>query len=69
MLYEVITFRERDTLHLDAGPFVAALEYASGQTAVITGKPAPEFFRAVLADLGARPDEAVMIGDDRNNFV
>lgn len=57
-------FREGGALHLDAGPFVAALEYASGQAAVITGKPAPEFFGAVLADLGASPSAAVMIGDD-----
>ncbi len=57
-------FRTGNELHLDAGPFVAALEYASGQSAVITGKPAPEFFAAVLADLGARPAEAVMLGDD-----
>jgi HAD superfamily hydrolase (TIGR01458 family) len=33
-------FREGDGLSLDAGPFVTALEYASGCQAIILGKPA-----------------------------
>ena len=57
-------FRDQAGLHLDAGPFVAALEFASGQTAVVAGKPAPAFFQAVLRDLGVSAEEAVMIGDD-----
>lgn len=51
-------------LTLDAGPFVAALEYASGREAVIVGKPAAAFFHAALADLDIQPREAVMVGDD-----
>jgi len=51
-------------LSLSAGPFVAALEYATGTTAVIVGKPSPEFFRLALDDMGIGPHEAVMIGDD-----
>lgn len=57
-------FREAGRLHLDAGAFVAALEYASGKPAIVAGKPAPAFFRAVLDDLGVEPAEAIMIGDD-----
>lgn len=57
-------FREADGLSLDAGPFVAALEYASGAHARLFGKPAREFFHAVVATLNCRPQEAVMIGDD-----
>jgi HAD superfamily hydrolase (TIGR01458 family) len=51
-------------LVLDAGPFVAALEYAAGREAVLVGKPSPLFFGAALAGLDVRPAEAVMVGDD-----
>lgn len=57
-------FREADGLSLDAGPFVAALEYAAQTVATVFGKPAPAFFEAVLADLGLAPQQTVMIGDD-----
>jgi len=49
---------------LDAGAFVAALEYAGGREAEVVGKPAPAFFRAACADMGLQPDETAMIGDD-----
>ncbi|RMD62243.1 MAG: TIGR01458 family HAD-type hydrolase [Alphaproteobacteria bacterium] len=59
------SFRDADgRLSLDAGAFVAALEYASARPATLYGKPAPAFFAAGLAVLGCAPDEAVMIGDD-----
>lgn len=57
-------FREADGLSLDAGPFVAALEYAAAAKAILFGKPAPAFFQAVVNDLGASPAETWMIGDD-----
>jgi HAD superfamily hydrolase (TIGR01458 family) len=57
-------FQEADDLSLDAGPFVQALEYAVGTEAIITGKPAPEFFQAAVASLGCEPDQTVMVGDD-----
>ena len=53
-----------DGLALDAGPFVAALEYATGQEAFVVGKPASGFFASVLADAGVEAGQAVMIGDD-----
>jgi HAD superfamily hydrolase (TIGR01458 family) len=53
-----------DGLSLDVGPFVAALEFATGTEAYIVGKPAPAFFADVLSDLGVTPDAAAMIGDD-----
>jgi HAD superfamily hydrolase (TIGR01458 family) len=49
---------------LDAGAFVAGLEYAAGVEAEVVGKPTRAYFDAALADLGARPAEAVMVGDD-----
>ena len=53
-----------DGLSLDVGPFVAALEYASGRTAYVVGKPARGFFDEVLAGLGRNAATAVMVGDD-----
>jgi HAD superfamily hydrolase (TIGR01458 family) len=49
---------------LDAGAFVAGLEYAAGVEAEVVGKPSRAYFEAALAELGASPHEAVMVGDD-----
>ena len=49
---------------LDAGPFVAALEYASAKQAEVIGKPSRAFFDAARASLGTEAPETVMIGDD-----
>jgi HAD superfamily hydrolase (TIGR01458 family) len=51
-------------LALDAGPFVAAIEYATGVEAVVVGKPSGSFFELVLGELGTAPAEALMVGDD-----
>jgi HAD superfamily hydrolase (TIGR01458 family) len=56
-------------LSLDAGPFVAAIEYASGTEAYVVGKPAPAFFDGVLGDLGVDPEDAAMVGDDVESDV
>ena len=53
-----------DGLMLSAGPFVAALEFASGKTATVVGKPSPMFFEMALRDMNVPPDQAAMIGDD-----
>jgi HAD superfamily hydrolase (TIGR01458 family) len=59
------SFRDTDgELSLDAGPFVAALEYAAGRQALVMGKPAADFFHAPVTDMGLAPDETVMVGDD-----
>ena len=49
---------------LDAGAFVAGLEYAAGVEAEVIGKPSRAYFDAALAELGAVAREAVMVGDD-----
>jgi HAD superfamily hydrolase (TIGR01458 family) len=49
---------------LDAGAFVAGLEYAAAVEAEVVGKPTAAYFQAALAELGAAPGEAVMVGDD-----
>ncbi len=61
-------WKSADGLVLDSGPFVKALEYASGRTAAVCGKPSQEFYRTALASLGPwaleHPDQVVMVGDD-----
>jgi HAD superfamily hydrolase (TIGR01458 family) len=51
-------------LSLSAGPIVKALEYATGKTATVMGKPSLEFFNLALQDMHLRPDQVAMIGDD-----
>lgn len=59
------TFRDSDgEISMDAGAFVAALEYAARTRAEVLGKPAPAFFAAALADAGVAAADAAMIGDD-----
>jgi HAD superfamily hydrolase (TIGR01458 family) len=53
-----------DGLSLDAGPFVASLEYATGREAEVMGKPSPAFFELALGELGVTADRAAMVGDD-----
>jgi phospholysine phosphohistidine inorganic pyrophosphate phosphatase len=54
-----------DRLALDAGPFVAALEFATGKPAAVAGKPSPAFYTAALTSLGLPSSTpAAMVGDD-----
>jgi ribonucleotide monophosphatase NagD (HAD superfamily) len=48
-------WKTADGLSLDAGPFVAALEYATGATATVVGKPSAAFFALATAALGVPP--------------
>jgi len=64
------SFQDSDgKLSLDAGPFVAALEYACGRTAEIVGKPSPSFFGAALDSMNCPAGNAVMIGDDVDSDI
>ena len=56
-------WRTAKGLQLDVGPMIKAFEYATGINAVVTGKPAIEFFQAAV-DLLGEADNIVMIGDD-----
>jgi HAD superfamily hydrolase (TIGR01458 family) len=53
-----------DGVVLDAGPFVVALEYATGVVAEVVGKPSRPFFDLALADLGLKAGEVMVVGDD-----
>jgi HAD superfamily hydrolase (TIGR01458 family) len=57
-------WRQGDRLTLDAGPFVAGLEFATGKTAQVAGKPSPDFFTAAVASMGASGAPVAMVGDD-----
>ncbi len=62
-------WRTEDGLTLDAGAFVAALEYGSGRTAKIIGKPSKEFFTAAASAMGLTTGDVVMVGDDLTTDV
>ena len=51
------------------GPFVAALEYATGHEAYVVGKPARGFFDEILRGLRVDADAAAMVGDDVDSDV
>jgi HAD superfamily hydrolase (TIGR01458 family) len=51
-------------LQLDIGAFVAGLEYATDQAAIVVGKPNPFFYTIALQDLGLPAEAVAMIGDD-----
>ena len=53
-----------DGEHLDTGGWVRLLEYATGATARVLGKPSPAFFTAPLEVLGRGPETTLVVGDD-----
>ncbi|MCX7750838.1 MAG: HAD-IIA family hydrolase [Candidatus Bipolaricaulota bacterium] len=57
------TYPTEDGLVPGGGAVVGALEGMGFPPEVVVGKPSPIAFRAALAALGVRPEEALMIGD------
>jgi HAD superfamily hydrolase (TIGR01458 family) len=53
-----------DGARLDAGAFVAGLEYAADIEATVLGKPSNAYFAAALEELDAEPGLTWMVGDD-----
>lgn len=51
-------------LTIDAGAYVAALEYASGKSAILVGKPSRPLFEAAAHSMGLEPPAIAMVGDD-----
>jgi HAD superfamily hydrolase (TIGR01458 family) len=54
---------------LDAGAFVAGLEYAAQTEAIVLGKPSTAYFDAALEALDADPSMTWMVGDDYESDV
>ncbi len=66
-LYSLHKNRWWQTKHgplLDAGAFVAGLEYAADTEAIVLGKPSTAYFEAALTALDAEPSLTWMVGDD-----
>lgn len=59
--------RRDDGEHLDTGGWVKLLEYATGRTARVLGKPAAEFFAVPLRALGRDPSTSLVVGDDHDS--
>ncbi|KAI0337485.1 hypothetical protein BDW22DRAFT_869936 [Trametopsis cervina] len=58
---------DNTSLSLGPGPFVAALENATGVKATVLGKPSRAFFETVIASLGDDAEgegKVVIVGDD-----
>jgi HAD superfamily hydrolase (TIGR01458 family) len=68
-MHRGLYWRTDQGLQLDSGAFVAGLEQAAGTEAEVVGKPAPAFFGAALAHLGAAAAGTLMVGDDIENDV
>ena len=63
-------FRDADgQLSMDAGAFVAALEFSSEVEPIVMGKPAPAFFASAASSMGLALAEVAMIGDDADADV
>jgi HAD superfamily hydrolase (TIGR01458 family) len=66
-LYSLHKNRWWQTKHgplLDAGAFVAGLEYAAETEAIVLGKPSTAYFEAALAAVDADAHMTWMVGDD-----
>jgi HAD superfamily hydrolase (TIGR01458 family) len=67
---EIIAFQKnrywltQEGLVLDAGAFIAALEFATEKSALVFGKPSASFFHEACNSLETAPADVVMIGDD-----
>ena len=57
-------WRVGEDLWLDAGAYVAALEFATGTRAKLFGKPAHDFFAQAVTGLGVPAHRVLMVGDD-----
>src|SRR2546421_8444792 len=62
-------WRTSEGLRLDSGPYVYALELATGKQAIVLGKPNSAFFEQALLSIGVTAAGAVMVGDDLENDV
>src|SRR6266516_8079838 len=62
-------WRTSEGLRLDSGPYVRALELATGKQAIVLGKPAQAFFEQALLSIKVDAHEAIMVGDDIENDI
>ncbi len=59
-----------EDLALDAGSYIAAIEYATGKEAKLIGKPSPIYFQSAIENLGFKEKfPFIMIGDDLESDI
>jgi HAD superfamily hydrolase (TIGR01458 family) len=68
-MHKNLYWKTASGLQLDSGPFVYALEMATGKQAMVLGKPDRAFFEQALSTLGVQAHETLMVGDDIENDV
>lgn len=68
-MHKNLYWRTSTGLQLDSGPYVQALEMATGKQAIVLGKPERSFFEQALSLLGIEAREALMVGDDVENDI
>jgi len=54
---------------MDAGPFVAMLEYAARTQALLIGKPSATFFEMAAENMRLKTTDLLMIGDDMESDI
>ncbi|HTI15871.1 MAG TPA: TIGR01458 family HAD-type hydrolase [Dictyobacter sp.] len=62
-------WKTKQGLQLDSGPFIQALEIATGKQALVIGKPERAFFAQALQRMHREAHTAIMVGDDIENDV
>src|SRR5260370_13699884 len=62
-------WRTSEGLRLDSGPYVYALELATGKQAIVLGKPNRAFFEQALLSISVTAAEAVIVGADLEHDV
>jgi HAD superfamily hydrolase (TIGR01458 family) len=62
-------WRTSEGLRLDSGPYVHALELATGKQATVLGKPSQAFFEQALRSIDVTASAAIMVGDDIQNDI
>ncbi len=66
-MHRNIAWKTAKGMQLDSGPFVRALEIASGVRATLVGKPSLPYFRQAIRELALPAISLAMIGDDAKN--
>ena len=62
-VHKAAYFKVPKGVMLGPGPFIEALESATGKKALFVGKPEATFFHSVIKDVNSTAKETVMIGD------
>lgn len=62
-------FQTDEGLTIDAGAFVAGIEYVTQQNAIVIGKPTASFFELAASQFNCHPHEITMVGDDLINDI